>query len=48
VQQRKIEEILEECGEPEKINDHTTTAPSKRLEKLSDWFKKTSTGIAIA
>lgn len=48
VQQRKIEEILEECGEPEKINDHSTTAPSKRLVKLADRFKKTSTGIAIA
>jgi hypothetical protein len=48
VQQRKIEEILEECGEPEKINDHYTTAPSKRVVKLSDRFKKTSTGIAIA
>ena len=48
VQHRKIEEILKECGEPEKINDHTTTAPSKRLVKLSDRFKKTSTGIAIA
>jgi Domain of unknown function (DUF4276) len=48
VQQRKIEEILEECGEPEKINDHKTTAPSNRLEKLSGRFKKTSTGIAIA
>lgn len=48
VQQKQIEEILEECGEPEKINDHTTTAPSKRLVKLSDRFKKTSTGIAIA
>ncbi len=48
VQQRKIEEILEECGEPEKINDHTTTAPSKRLSILSDRFKKTSTGLAIA
>ena len=40
VQHRKIEEILKECGEPEKINDHTTTAPSKRLVKLSDRFKK--------
>ncbi len=48
VQQRKIEEILEEYGEPEKINDNSTTAPSKRLVKLKDRFKKTSTGIAIA
>ena len=31
-----------------KINDNSTTAPSKRLEGLSDRFKKTSTGIAIA
>ena len=48
VQQKAIDAILEECGEPEKINDHTTTAPSKRLERLSSRFKKTSTGIAIA
>lgn len=48
VQQSIIDEILEECGEPEKINDHSTTAPSQRLVKLSNRFKKTSTGIAIA
>jgi len=46
--QPTIEQILAECGEPEKINDHSTTAPSKRLEKLSNRFKKTTTGIAIA
>lgn len=48
VKQEKIDKILVECGEPEKINDHPETAPSKRLEKLSSRFKKTSTGIAIA
>jgi hypothetical protein len=48
VNQRLIDEILTECEEPEKINDHNTTAPSKRLEALSDRFKKTATGIAIA
>jgi hypothetical protein len=48
VSQRQIDSILAECGEPEKINDNTQTAPSKRLEALSDRFKKTSTGIAIA
>jgi hypothetical protein len=48
VDQRHIDAILVECKEPEKINDHSTTAPSKRLETLSDRFKKTSTGIAIA
>ena len=35
-------------GEPEQINDNPQTAPSKRLEKLSDRFKKTTTGIVIA
>lgn len=48
VDQRHIDAILVECKEPEKINDHNTKAPSKRLEALSDRFKKTSTGIAIA
>ncbi len=48
VNQRYIDDILSACGEPEKINDHSTTAPSKRLAQLSDRFKKTSTGIAIA
>lgn len=48
VPQHHVDAILAECGEPEKINDHSTTAPSKRLQALSDRFKKTSTGIAIA
>lgn len=48
VNQRHVDAIITDCGEPEKINDHSTTAPSKRLAKLSDRFKKTSTGIAIA
>lgn len=48
VSQTKVDEILSECGEPEKINDHPQTAPSKRLATLSDRFRKTSTGIMIA
>lgn len=48
VAQKQIDAILLECKEPEKINDNSSTAPSKRLEALSDRFKKTSTGIAIA
>lgn len=48
VTQKKVDAILKECGEPEQINDNSMTAPSKRLENLSDRFKKTSTGIAIA
>ena len=48
VNRRQIDTILEECGEPEKINDRPDTAPSKRLQQLSRRFKKTTTGIAIA
>lgn len=44
----KIEKILTECGEPEKIDDNPHSAPSKRLEDLSSRFKKTTTGIAVA
>jgi hypothetical protein len=43
-----VDAILHECGEPEKINDNSATAPSKRLESLSTRFQKTSTGVAIA
>ncbi len=48
--QADIDAILAQCGEPEKINDNTDTAPSKRLKKLRKriGFKKTITGIAIA
>jgi hypothetical protein len=48
VKQKLVDAILHECGEPESVNNSNTTAPSKRLEKLSDKFKKTATGIAIA
>jgi hypothetical protein len=48
IEQAKIESILRECCEPEAINDNAATAPSKRLEKLSSRFKKTTTGIEIA
>lgn len=48
VAQKDIDAILLECKEPEKINDSSNTAPSKRFEALSGRFKKTSTGIAIA
>jgi hypothetical protein len=44
----KIDKILTECGEPENIDDSPETAPSKRIERLSTGFRKTSTGIAIA
>lgn len=45
-----INEVLDECGEPEAINNSRETAPSKRLDALSPSgnFKKTTTGIATA
>jgi len=48
VSQDLISSIVKKCGEPEKINENATTAPSKRLKELSERFKKTTTGIAIA
>ena len=48
VNESDIRGILAECGEPEDINDSSTTAPSKRLRRLSATFKKTTTGIDIA
>ncbi|MCK5146969.1 DUF4276 family protein [bacterium] len=48
VNKKDILIILEECGEPEKINDSSKTAPSKRLNHLYKRYKKTSTGIVIA
>ncbi len=48
VEQSRIDKVLEECGgTPEEIDDSPDTAPSKRLERMSDRFKKTSTGIAV-
>jgi hypothetical protein len=43
-----IDEILNESGEPEAINNNHNTTPSKRLELLYNRYKKTSTGITIA
>lgn len=48
VPQKRIDNILSECKEPENIDDYPDSAPSKRLAMLSDRFKKTATGIAVA
>jgi len=48
VRKSNVDSILDECGEPENIDDSPQAAPSKRLESLSPQFKKTTTGIAIA
>jgi len=47
IEESEIVSIIEECGEPENIDNSPVTAPSKRLESLSHRFKKTTTGIAI-
>jgi hypothetical protein len=44
----QIIRILTECGEPEKINNSTETAPSKRLKRLYPDYKKTVNGITLA
>lgn len=43
-----VEIILQECKEPENINNSPESAPSKRLERLYAPYKKTTTGITIA
>ncbi|HPE10421.1 MAG TPA: DUF4276 family protein [Saprospiraceae bacterium] len=50
VSEHKVISILQECGEPEAINNSPVTAPSKRLGTLSanGAFPKTTKGIAIA
>lgn len=43
-----VEKILDECREPENINDSSQTAPSKRIRSLSSGFIKTTTGVGVA
>ena len=46
----QVNDIVQQCGEPEKINNSPETAPSKRLNQLKrvGKFKKTTDGISIA
>ena len=48
VEQQRVDAVIQECGEPEAIDNSPQTAPSKRIEQLYNRFKKTSNGIAIA
>ena len=48
VNRQRIEAIIQECGEPEAIDNSPHTTPSRRIEQLYSRFKKTSNGIAIA
>lgn len=43
-----IEAILNECGEPEEVNDEPETAPSKRLLSLCDSYRKVAMGKTIS
>lgn len=44
----KIEDILDEFGEPEEIDDGPDTAPSKRLMSLNKSYRKVAMGKSIA
>lgn len=48
IDQSKIDSILKEKNEPENINDSPISAPSKRLEKLKNSYKKVTDGKTIA
>lgn len=48
VSKEAVEKIIQNCGEPEKINNSVHTAPSKRLKSLYQSYKKTLTGLVIA
>jgi len=50
VKESDILRIINECGEPEKINDSVHTAPSKRIISLCPKYEnmKTITGVAAA
>jgi len=50
IAEETVKAVLNECGEPEAINNSPVTAPSKRLDGWSrnGEFPKTTTGIAVA
>ena len=47
VKQTILDKVIQECGEPENINDNPDTTPAKRLAKFSSRFSKTTTGVAL-
>lgn len=49
INKEQVEQVLAEYGEPEAVNNHPETAPSKRLDawSVNGKFPKTTTGIAI-
>jgi hypothetical protein len=43
-----IEDILNECGEPEEIDDRPDSAPSKRLISIDNSYRKVAMGKTIS
>lgn len=43
-----IKEILDECGEPEEIDDGANTSPSKRLVSIDNSYRKVAMGKTIS
>ncbi|MCE5340775.1 MAG: DUF4276 family protein [Planctomycetaceae bacterium] len=48
VTKNNIDNILEECGEPEEINDGAETSPFKRIFKLNNGYRKVAMGKTIS
>ncbi len=48
IEKKEIDKILEECREPEEINDGPETAPSKRILKLNNSYRKVAMGKTIS
>ena len=48
VNETEIEDILDECEEPEEIDDGPDTAPSKRLIRLRSGYRKVAMGKTIS
>jgi hypothetical protein len=49
ISEEAVQHILDECGEPEEIDDSKDNAPSKRLNRvLAGQYRKVTQGIEIA
>ena len=48
VQTEQIEDVLDEFGEPEEIDDGPDTTPSKRLIRLNNSYRKVAMGRTIS
>jgi len=44
----ELGEIVRKCGSPEKINDHYSTCPSRRIQSVFPRFDKVTHGVRVA